>query len=119
LGRRGGKLLRGKEKEVEKIGDRVLRYWRFIGTQGGQAVGATEAACACRDVASINTSCKRNRFEVRSWAQMNIATQTPFKRLNPGLQEAVVEAYRALPPATFPARCPFTAEQILDPGFLP
>jgi hypothetical protein len=49
--------------------------------------------------------------------------------LKPGLREAVVEPYRdaakeagvetRLPASTFPDRCPFTAEQILDPDFLP
>jgi len=49
--------------------------------------------------------------------------------LKHGLREAVVEAYRdaakeagvetRLPASTFPDRCPFTAEQILDPDYLP
>ncbi len=49
--------------------------------------------------------------------------------LQPGLRAAVSTAYpvavraagaeTGLPPGTFPAHCPFTPEQILDPNFLP
>lgn len=71
-----------------------------------------------------------------SWESTLLTQRRKLRRLlrqspslKPGLREAVVEAYRdaakeagvetRLPPATFPDRCPFTAEQILDPDFLP
>jgi len=71
-----------------------------------------------------------------SWESTLLTQRRKLRRLlrqspslKPGLREVVVEAYRdaaketgvetRLPDKTFPDECPFTAEQILDPDFLP
>ena len=71
-----------------------------------------------------------------SWGSTLITQRHELSRLlqqspslQPGLRAAVSTAYpvavraagagTGLPPATFPAHCPFTPEQILDPDFLP
>lgn len=72
----------------------------------------------------------------RSWRSTLVTQRIELKRLlrqspslKSGLRESVAEVYpdairtasaeTNLPAQTFPARCPFTAEQILDPDYLP